>query len=110
MIKKNIVGPWKTGERLMVAIGPSPYSSSLIRWTRRLSTTMNASWIAVYVDTFTHLTETAREQLVKNINLAEELGAEVIKTTDEDVVAGLDVLAGLGGCADLPGIFLFPIE
>ncbi|HMT19845.1 MAG TPA: two-component sensor histidine kinase, partial [Promineifilum sp.] len=29
---KRIAGPWKSGERLMVAIGPGPFSARLIRW------------------------------------------------------------------------------
>src|SRR6185369_1814850 len=30
-------GPWKTGHRLLVAVGPSPMSEPLIRWTRRMA-------------------------------------------------------------------------
>src|SRR6516164_1861548 len=30
-------GTWKTGNRLLVAVGPSPLSESLIRWTRRMA-------------------------------------------------------------------------
>jgi two-component system sensor histidine kinase KdpD len=89
MQKKNIVGPWKSGERLLVAIGPSPYSANLIRWTRRLASTMSASWLAVYVQTSKPLSESSNEQLSKNISLAQELGADVIRTSDEDIVQGL---------------------
>ncbi|TAL68865.1 MAG: sensor histidine kinase KdpD [Bacteroidetes bacterium] len=89
MQKKNIIGPWKSGERLLVAFGPSPYSANLIRWARRLATTMNASWFGVYVHTLKPLSESDNEQLTKNINLAQELGAEVIRTFDEDIVQGL---------------------
>ena len=89
MQKKNIVGPWKSGERLLVAISPSPYSANLIRWTRRLASTMNASWLAVYVQTSQSLSEKDNEELFKNINLVQELGGEIIRTTDEDIVKGL---------------------
>ncbi len=89
MQKKNIIGPWKSGERLLVAIGPSPYSANLIRWTRRLASTMSASWIGVYVQTSGLLSEAANEQLTKNLDLARELGAEVVRTSDENIVQGL---------------------
>jgi len=29
--------PWKTGNRLLVAVGPSPLSEALTRWTRRIA-------------------------------------------------------------------------
>ncbi|MGA2298100.1 MAG: sensor histidine kinase KdpD [FCB group bacterium] len=89
MQKKNIIGPWKSGERLLVAISPSPYSANLIRWTRRLASTMNASWLAVYVQTSQPLSDRDNEELFKNINLVQELGGEIIRTTDEDIVKGL---------------------
>ncbi|HXT40410.1 MAG TPA: sensor histidine kinase KdpD [Candidatus Angelobacter sp.] len=82
-------GPWKTGVRLMVALSPSPLSASLIRWTRRLADGLQAPWLAVYVETSRPLSETEQSRLAQNLALARELGAEVITTTDEDVVQGL---------------------
>lgn len=87
--KKNIKGPWKSGERLMVAISPSPYSEYLIRWTRRIAFNLNAPWIALYIEKQGILSASAQEILTRNLNLARELGAEVISTVDEDVVSGL---------------------
>ena len=37
MQARQIAGPWKTNVKLLVAVGPSPYSAELIRWTRRAS-------------------------------------------------------------------------
>ena len=45
--EQNIDIVWKSGQRLMVAIGPSPFSANLIRWTRRLAYSLEATWIAV---------------------------------------------------------------
>ena len=42
---------WRSGERLMVAVGPSPFSARLVRWTRRMAYALNAPWIALSVDT-----------------------------------------------------------
>jgi two-component system sensor histidine kinase KdpD len=85
----RIEGPWKIIERLMVAIGTSPYSEQLIRWTRRLATTVDAPWIAVYVRTSRPLNQNEEKRLKQNMALAGELGAELVTTVDEDVVAAL---------------------
>lgn len=82
-------GTWKTSVRLMVALSPSPLSGSLARWTRRLADALQASWLAVYVETSRPLSEAEQSRLVANLDLARRLGAEVVTTVDEDVVQGL---------------------
>ncbi|NBV22786.1 MAG: sensor histidine kinase KdpD [Proteobacteria bacterium] len=82
-------GTWKTGHRLLVAVGPSPYSEPLIRWTRRMADGLKCPWFAVNVEDSTVLGEPAQAQLTKNLATARELGAEVITTADEDLVRGL---------------------
>ena len=79
---KHIAGPWKSGERLMVAVGPSPFSEQLIRWTRRMAYNLEAPWIAAYVETPQTLTAEAKEILARNLALARNLGGEVITTAD----------------------------
>jgi two-component system sensor histidine kinase KdpD len=51
--------------------------------------TMDASWIAVYVETARSLSASAKTQLTKNIKLAQELGAEIMTTADEDIAEAL---------------------
>ncbi len=82
-------GPWKTGHRLLVAVGPGPLSEPLIRWTRRMADGLRCRWLAVHVESSQSLSEGAQAQLTKNLSTARELGAEVITTTDEDLVRGL---------------------
>jgi len=82
-------GPWKTGHRLMVAVGPSPLSESLIRWTRRMADSLRCPWLAVHVETARPLAEAAQSRLEQNLTLARTLGAEVIDTTDENLARGL---------------------
>lgn len=89
MQENRISGPWKTKERLMVAVGPSPYSEQLIRWTRRIAATMEAPWIAVYVQASRPLSEIAEKRLKKNIALAQELGATLVTTADDDIARAL---------------------
>lgn len=81
--------PWRTRERLMVAISHSPFSERLIRTTRRLAYNLEAPWIAVHVDTGLLLSDEDQAQLAKNVSLARELKAEVVTTTDTDVPGAL---------------------
>lgn len=80
---------WRSGERLIVAVGPSPFSTQLIRWTRRLAAALGAPWLAVHVETAKALSPEDQGLLDKNLSLARELGAEVIHTHDDDVPAAL---------------------
>ena len=80
---------WRSGERLLVAVGPSPSSTQLIRWTRRMAAAQGAAWIAVNVESSRTLPADARARLDRNLALARELGAEVLVTHDEDVAGAL---------------------
>ena len=81
--------PWQTNERLLVAVSHSPYSEKLIRTTRRFAYNLEAPWIAVHVNTGLNLSDTDQAQLIKNLNLARELKAEVITTTETDIPSAL---------------------
>jgi len=84
---------WRSGERLLVAVSSSPFSTQLVRWTRRLSAALGAPWLAVYVENSRPLTPEQQRLLDKNLSLARELGAEVIHTHDDDVASALVRLA-----------------
>lgn len=85
--------PWQTNERLLVAVSHSPYSEKLIRATRRLAYNLEAPWIAIHVDTGVTLNDTDQAQLVKNLQLARELGAEVITTMDTSLAVAIKRIA-----------------
>ncbi|MCX6139071.1 MAG: sensor histidine kinase KdpD [Ignavibacteriales bacterium] len=89
MQTQRITHTWKSGQRILVAISSSPSTVSLIRWARRMAYTLNATWIAVYVESSKTLSSTAKVQLEKNIKLARELGAEIITTADESIAQAL---------------------
>ncbi len=89
MRAKRIQAPWKSGQRLGVGVGPSPFSGQLIRWTRRIAAAMDAPWVAVYVETSATLGEEEKRRLTKNLSLARQLGAEVVMTTGDDVAGAL---------------------
>ena len=82
---KQIAGPWKSGERLMVAVGPSPFSERLIRWTRRMAYNLEASWLAIYIETSAVLTAEVKERLANNIALARSLGGEIVTVRGDDI-------------------------
>ncbi len=89
MTEQRIQGPWKSGERLMVAVGPTPFSESLIRWTRRFTSSLDAPWTAVYVETSQVLSEEEKKRLTRNLTLARQLGAQVIVRSGTDVAETL---------------------
>ena len=80
---------WRSGERLLVAVGASPFSTQLVRWPRRLAAVQGAPWLAVHIEPPVALPEEEQRALDKNLALARELGAEVIVTHDDDIAAAL---------------------
>jgi len=85
MRAQNISGPWKSGERLLVAVGPSPYSESLIRWTRRAAAARDCPWVALHVESSTLLDDAARQRVSRQLALARQLGAEVVTVSGHSV-------------------------
>jgi two-component system sensor histidine kinase KdpD len=86
---QGIADPWKSGQRLLVAVSASPTSAALVRWTRRLAGELQAPWLAAYVELPKPLTTDEETRLSRNLALARELGAQVVTTTDDDVARGL---------------------
>lgn len=80
---------WKSSSRLMVAVFASPYSESLIRWTRQIAETTGATWIGAYVDTGNVLSDEERQLLEKNTQLVRTLGGDFEVIHDPDLVEGL---------------------
>ena len=86
---KHIAGPWKSADRLMVAVSPSPLSERLIRWTRRMDYNLEAEWLAIYVESPRLLSDEDKVRLAHNLELARQLGGEVISTTGSNVIESL---------------------
>jgi two-component system sensor histidine kinase KdpD len=82
-------GPWRTNEKPLVAVGASPYSEHLIRWTRRVAAALDTPWVAAYVETSRPMGEEEQARLAKNLSLARQLGAEIVMTAGDDVVTAL---------------------
>jgi two-component system sensor histidine kinase KdpD len=82
---EGAAGAVRSGERLLVAISPSPNSAYLIRWTRQRAFSLKAAWTALHVDDGRPLGPAAEEGLSRNITLARQLGAAVITMPAERV-------------------------
>lgn len=81
----SLAGPWPAGERLLVCVGPSPYSERLVRATKRLADSMSATWIALHVDTG-RTSPAESERVDRHLQLAQRLGAEVVTQTSHSLV------------------------
>src|SRR6201987_3708007 len=86
---ERIAGPWKSGDRLLVAVSASPYSERLIRYTRRLASSMEASWIVANIEGPRPLSQEEQTRLTRYLALARQLGAEVITTPGRDIAETL---------------------
>ena len=82
-----ITETWPTTERILVCVSPSPLSARLVRATRRMAARLRAEWLAVYVETpaYLQLPEADRDRVVHTLRLAEQLGAETVTLSGENV-------------------------
>ena len=108
--QQAIAGPWETAERLLVCVGPDPRSMDVVRAASRLATGLNASWVAVTVETSGHEGETgaAATRLNGALALAQSLGAEIVNLVGRDLPAEIlgyaerenitQIVVGRSGC------------
>lgn len=83
----GIDGPWPTGEKILVCISASPFSAQLIRIAKRMAERVQGEWFAVHVDTLQRfpISEAEKDSMAKNYRLAEELGAEIMGLSGNNV-------------------------
>ncbi len=81
---------WKTQDKLLVAVGHGLFSEKLIRATKQVAQRLKAPWMALYVDTGDNLSSEEQNILIRNLDLARELGAQVQTTSETDMVRGID--------------------
>jgi two-component system sensor histidine kinase KdpD len=87
--------PWPVAERIVVAVGPGPHAERVIRAGRRIAARLGASWTAVYVETprLQRLADAERDRILRNLRLAEALGAESITLGGGDAAAEIAAYA-----------------
>jgi two-component system sensor histidine kinase KdpD len=74
---------WPTTERILVCVGPSPSSATLVRAAKRLADGLQAPWHALYIQQRPEGDLTTRA--LANLTLAQELGAQTHILTGMDV-------------------------
>jgi two-component system sensor histidine kinase KdpD len=79
--------PWPTNERLLVCVGPSPTSAKVVRAAKRLADRIHAPWIALHIESSSaaQWSDANRQQLHRNLKLAESLGGEIVQASGDDV-------------------------
>ncbi len=77
----QIAKSWAAAERILVCVGPSPASASVIRAGRRIAAGLRAPWTAVWVERTSAppLGDADRDRVDANLRLAESLGASVVR-------------------------------
>jgi len=78
--KEEISNIWPIESKILVGIGSGKVTEKLLLIAHRMATDLEAEWYAVHVESpqQAQLTTKARNQLYRNIRLAEELGAKVV--------------------------------
>lgn len=70
---------WAAADRILVCVGPSPTSRTLLRAAKRMAAGLRAELIAVFVENADRpLSAADRESVTATMKLAEELGAEPV--------------------------------
>ncbi len=84
---KAIEGPWPSRERILVCVSAYPSSTELVRAASLLATGLDAQWFAVYVESpfKSKVSDVDRNQITKTLELAQELGAQVVTLTADDI-------------------------
>src|SRR5499427_7703394 len=83
----DLTETWPTTERLLASVSPSPLSARLVRAARRMAARLRAEWLAVYVETpaSLRLPDADRDRVVQTLRLAEQLGAETVTLSGQNV-------------------------
>ena len=89
-----IPGPWAAGERVLVCVSEDPRAAGLVRYAKRLSDRLHASFTALCVETrrSLQLTEEERDRIADTLRLAEALGGEGITVPGGDRSIADDVV------------------
>ncbi|TFW32218.1 DUF4118 domain-containing protein [Massilia horti] len=76
-VEQSIGTVWKTGAALLACVGPGAQAERVVRSSARLAGQLGAEWHAVYVETpsLQRLPDQQREQILRALKLAQDLGA-----------------------------------
>lgn len=77
---------WQTRDSLLACIGTSVAAEKVVRTAARVAGRLEAPWHAIYIETpaLQHLSEESRHRILRNLKLAEELGAQTATLSGSD--------------------------
>ena len=92
-----------TNTKLLVCISSSPSSAKCIRWTARMAEALHAPWVVIYVENNRQekLSEEAKRNLQANMELSEQLGAEIATLNGKDIAETVAQYAKLSGITNI---------
>ncbi len=91
-LRQNAVeGPWATGERLLVCVGPDAVSEKVVRTASRLASGLNARWLVLSLSRpgAPLPSPEAAARLEDILRLAERFGGETRRETADDFVEAI---------------------
>jgi two-component system sensor histidine kinase KdpD len=87
--KPQIFESSSAGQHLLALLARDCHSESIVRSAQKLAKALNSPWIVLYVERRDGAFQENQFAIAKTLAFARELGAEVITTADEDVVAAV---------------------
>ncbi|MBF0314997.1 MAG: sensor histidine kinase KdpD [Oligoflexia bacterium] len=81
---------WKTQDKILLALGYGMHSEHLIRFTKQVATNLRCPWFTAYIDTGKSISPKIETRVSRNLDLARELGATVLLSSEVDLVQGID--------------------
>ncbi len=90
--KRSAISPvWPNRESLLACVGAGDHSEKVVRSCARLATQLDVPWHAVHVETpaLQRLPEARRQQALRVLKLAQELGATIATPSAPDAAVAL---------------------
>jgi two-component system sensor histidine kinase KdpD len=86
---------WSTEAAILCAVGPTPRAEHVLRSSARLAQQLGVSWHAVYVETpaLQRLPDAQRERVLRQMRLAQDLGAATAVLQAQDAAVALSAHA-----------------
>ncbi|SHH19844.1 DUF4118 domain-containing protein [Massilia sp. CF038] len=86
-VEQSIDTLWKTGAALLALVGPRTDCEHVVRNTARLASQLGTGWHAIYIETpaLQRLPAARREQILRTLKLAQDLGASTAVLAANDI-------------------------
>lgn len=86
---EGAVHPWATKERILACVAPNKLGARVVRAARRMANALHADLIAVFVESSRQsgVSEADRFRAAEALRLAEDLGAETVTLSGQDIAS-----------------------